>query len=44
MYKDEHFSFELMISVHGFSVKPTQYDYNKIAFKERTINLVELEQ
>ena len=32
MYKNEKFSFKLMISVNGYTEKPTSKDYNKISF------------
>ena len=34
MYKNEKFSFKLMISVNGYTEKPTSKDYNKISFEE----------
>ena len=44
MYKNEKFSFKLMISVNGFTEKPTSKDYNKISFEEKEITISELEQ
>lgn len=37
MYKNEKFSFKLMISVNGYTEKPTSKDYNKISFEEKEI-------
>ena len=44
MYKNEKFSFKLMISVNGYTEKPTSKDYNKISFEEKEITISELEQ
>ena len=44
MYKNERFSFKLMISINGFTEKPTSKDYNKISFEEKEITIFELEQ
>lgn len=44
MYKDEDFSFKLMISSYGFSKKPVGKDYNKVSFEEREITILELGQ
>lgn len=37
MYKNEKFSFKLMISVNGYTEKPTSKDYNKISFEEKEL-------
>ena len=39
MYKNEKFSFKLMISVNGYTEKPTSKDYNKISFEEKEITI-----
>ena len=44
MYKNEKFSFKLMISVNGYTEKPTSKDYNKISFEEKEVTISELEQ
>ena len=40
MYKNEKFSFKLMISVNGYTEKPTSKDYNKISFEEKEITIL----
>ena len=37
MYKNEKFSFKLMISVNGYTEKPTSKDYNKMVIVFITI-------